>query len=277
MLPRLPFFFLALACGLQGQEVGGFFEAPPPKGDWSLRLGAMVLTAPKYPGSDEMRVLPLPVFAAEYRQRVFLGSSRVAVGVGAGIHLWRAAGFTWDLGLGIGERRPESKADALAGMGDRQASLFAGTGLSWRSRGFSAGITLAAGLRDEAGFRGTLNLGYGQRLGGQWFGNIGLSATAGDTKNMGYDFGVSPEQAARRAALLGAGDPRLKPGEAGPFFPKGGFREASASAGLSYLVDARWRIFSFLSATELQGDARKSPLVRRTGNMAGAAGFAYQF
>jgi len=268
---------LGLAGLLPGQEVGGFFEAPPAKGDWSLRLGGMILTSPKYPGSDEMRVLPIPVFAAEYRQRFFAGSSRATVGVGVGVHAWRSAGFSWDFGLGFGERRPESKADALAGMGDRSASLYAGTALAWRARGFGAGISLAAGLRDEAGLRGTVNLGYGRRLGGKWLGNAGLSATLGNGKNMAYDFGVRPEQAARREALLAAGDPRLKPGETGPFAPKGGLREVSLSAGLSYLVDSRWRIFSFAAATELQGDARNSPVVRRSGYASAAVGCGYQF
>jgi outer membrane scaffolding protein for murein synthesis (MipA/OmpV family) len=278
MLSR--FLILMAGCGLslaaQTFPLASLEDAPG-RGDWKVQLGAMVLTTPKTPGAEESRVLPLPVISAEYKDTVFLGSSRIGVGLGGGVHLLKVDHVTWDLGLGVGEGRRESRAEELAGMGNRSASLFAGTALRLKWGLLRGGLSVAAGLRDEAGVRSTLSLGVGGRLGGPWLGGITASATYADAKAMAYDFGVDPAQASVRTALIAAGDGRLHPGEDRVWSPRSGLQEVALGAHLEYLVDARWRWFGIAKAASLQGDAKSSPLTRRADNLTLGAGLAYRF
>ncbi|HEU4951780.1 MAG TPA: MipA/OmpV family protein, partial [Holophagaceae bacterium] len=250
---------LAAPLAAQAPDLDAGFRAPVEEardaGGWRIQLGAMALGLPRYPGSGDSRVVPLPVFSAEYG-RLFLGSSRVAVGLGGGVHAVRTEHWTWDLGLGLGEGRKEARADVLAGMGDRRASLFAGTGLRFHAGGFHAGLKVAEGLRDEAGGRASLTVGYGASLGGRWFGDLSAGAEAADAKGVAYDYGVTPDQAAARAALIASGDPRLRPGEDRAFTPGGGLERLALTGLLAFAADAHWRWFGLAQVTRLQGDAK---------------------
>ena len=250
---------------------------PPQQGDWRVQLGAMALGLPRYPGSGDYRAVPLPVFNAEYKGRFYVGSSRVAVGLGGGVHAVKTEHWTWDLGLGLGEGRRESRADVLAGMGDRGPSLFAGTGLKFHAGGFHAGLTAAEGLKDEAGGRASLSFGYSAWMGGRWLGDFSVKATAADAKGMAYDYGVTADQAAARAALIASGDPRLRPGEDRAFDPRGGLESAALAGSLAYAADAHWTWFGLAQIAQLQGDAKDSPLVRNPTYGTLGVGFVYRF
>lgn len=252
-------------------------DTAPARGPWKVDLGAMILAMPAAPGAQETRVLPLPVFSAEYKDRYYLGSSRIGVGLGGGVHAWRSGPFLWDLGLGAGEGRRESRADELAGMGDRSASLFGGTALRYQSGILHGGLSLAVGLREGAGVRGTLSLGVGGPLGGRWSGGVTGYATVVNAEANSYDFGIDPDQAAARAALIASGDPRLRPGEARVWAPGGGLQDLALGTHLDYRVDAHWRWFALAREAWLQGDAKDSPLVRKPDEFTCGLGFAYRF
>ena len=277
LLPAL----LPACLAAQAPDLDAGFRAPAgeARGDsgWRVDLGAMALSLPRYPGAGDSRVVPLPVFSAEYDGRLFLGSSRVAVGLGGGVHAVRTEHWTWDLGLGLGEGRKEARADVLAGMGDRRASLFAGTGLRFHAGGFHAGLKVAEGLRDEAGGRASVSVGYGAALGGRWFGDLSAGAEAADAKATAYDYGVTPDQAAARTALLASGDPRLRPGEDRAFAPGGGLARVALTGLLAFAADAHWRWFGLAQVTRLQGDALDSPLVRTPTYGTVGVGFTYRF
>lgn len=280
MATRIPLIFFC-ALSLAAQVPDGAFQQPVPEdaggGDWKVQLGAMALGLPRYPGSGDYRALPLPVFSAEYKGRLYLGSSRVAVGAGGGVHAVKTEHWTWDLGLGAGEARREKRADVLAGMGDRGASLWAGTGLKFHAGGFHIELKTAAGLKDEAGVKSSLAFGYGARLGGRWLGDASVHAVAADAKAMAFDYGVTPQEATARAALLASGDPRLRAGEDRAFDPRGGLESVALSGALIFVADAHWRWFGVAQAVQLQGDAKDSPLVRAPTYGVLGAGFTYTF
>jgi outer membrane scaffolding protein for murein synthesis (MipA/OmpV family) len=268
--------FLGLSLGAQSLPLVPLGE-PMGQRDWQVQLGAMSLVTPRSPGSDQSRLLLLPVIDAEYRGIYYLGSSRVGVGLGGGVHAYRDSTYTWDLGLGVGEGRRESRAEVLAGLGNRSPSLFGGTAFRAQSGLLSASLSVALGLKDEAGLRSTLRFGVGGRLGGPWSGGVQVSATAADARAMAYDFGVNPGQALVRAALIGTGDGRLRPGEARVWSPRGGLSETAFGGHLDYRVDAEWRWFGLLRASQLHGDAKGSPLARQADGLTFGAGFAYRF
>ncbi|BDU72213.1 MipA/OmpV family protein [Mesoterricola silvestris] len=263
-----------LAClPLAAQDLAG---GGAPSDHWTGTVGAMVLTYPSAPGSATNRTLLLPTLGAQYG-RFYLGSSRVALGFGGGVQVWRTPAWTWEVGVGAGDGRPENRAPELAGMGDRSRSVWAGTGLLWRGGGWNAKATVAHGLRDSAGNRGTLSVGRILRLAPQWTLSAALHADWADADNMAYDFGITPEQALRRAALVAAGDTRLKPGDTGPFAPGAGLRDVGGMASLIFHPGPRFSYHLSLFGGAFQGGARTSPLVRRETYLNAGAGFGYRF
>jgi outer membrane scaffolding protein for murein synthesis (MipA/OmpV family) len=240
---------------------------------FSVTLGAGVFYGPKYLGSDQDRVLPIPILGVSYRNRVFLGASPSGVGAGLGVNLIQAGGLTVMAGLGGSEPRPEDRADALAGMDDRRLGFAAISGVSYRYGPLNAGLSLSAGLRDNAGLSGTGNLGLTLPALPRTFLTLGGSLTVADRDAMAFDFGISALEASRRSALIAAGDSRLRPGDGTPYRPEGGVRDVSANASLAYLLSPRWSLFGFGSVTRLSDAAARSSLVRRRTGWSTGAGF----
>ena len=247
-------------------------EAPLSRPALSGVVGIGVVTLPRYTGSDESRVVPMPIVELEYRGRLFLGGSPDGVAPGLGVHLVRTSALTWDVGLAGSEARSEGRGDALAGMGKRSAAAFATTGVGYRLRFVQASAGLAAGLGEDAGSYGTLGLGSELPLARRWVGGMATGVTVADARNMAYEFGVTPEQSARRQALLDAGDPRLDGVDVGAYAPAGGVKHMRGSASLAYLLSPRSRVVLFAQGTRLSGEAARSPLVRaRTSATTGLA------
>ena len=269
---------LATSTFLMAQEPIALLEVPESQpGRWSVVVGARVLSTPAYVGSDLTRTRLSPVFGAEYDNRFYVGSSRVGVGFGGGVHLFHSKKFTIDLGLGVGDGRSESRAPELAGMGDRKATLFVGTGVLWRNGGTRAGLTLAHGLKDSAGNRGTLILGQTWPFARDWRFSLGLHGSWADTQAMAYDFGISQDQAKARADLVAAGDTRLGSIDLGTFSPSGGLRDFGGVMTLGFRPAPRWNWNLSIYSGRLQGDAQYSQLVRKESYLNLGTGLTYRF
>lgn len=268
----------ALAPGLWAQDMFDGLGAPGRPGQgWTVNAGAIVLSTPQYPGSEERRLLPLPVVSADYEGRWFIGGSRVAIGAGVGYRALRSGPFTVDLGLGVGEGRKEDRADALAGMGNRSVTAWAGSNLAYRLGPLGFRVNVVRALSQDGGTRATFATSFNRRLDERW--GLGLSASVGfaDAANLAFDFGITPEQAATRAQLLALGDRRLRSGDAQAFAPKADLREMGAGASLNYLAAPRWRYFLFTSANHLSDEVSLSPLVRKRDTLSAGLGFLYSF
>jgi len=275
---RIHALVLLSATALAAQDPLPYLDAPAGKDPgWSVTLGARLMDYPSYLGSDTARTRLMPLFAAEYDHRFYLGSSRVGPGFGGGVHLLRARGFTWDLGLGVGDSRPESRSPLLAGMGDRGRDVFAGTGLHYRVGGFHAGVTISHGLEADAGNRATLTLGQMLPLASRWRLGLGVHGTWADARAMTYDFGVTPAQAATRALLTAQGLAGFTAAQVGPFVPSAGLRDVGGLVGLSYQPKPRWVWTVGVNGGLLQGDLRNSPLAGRNDYLGAGVGVAYRF
>lgn len=245
--------------------------AAPPA--FAFTLGAGVFAGPKYLGSDETRVLPIPIAGVSYRNRVFLGPSPNGVGAGLAVNLVQTRALTLSVGLGGSEPRPEDRADALAGMDDRRLGIATLSGLTYRYGPVSAGVAVSAGLRDNAGVTGTGNLGLTLPVLSRTFFSLGGSVTLANQDAMRYDFGITPGEATRRTALITAGDGRLRAGDGLPYTPSGGVRDVGATASLAHMLSPRWSLFGFGAVTRLSDRAAKSSLVRRQTGWSTGAGF----
>lgn len=165
----------------------------------------------------------------------------------------------------------------MAGLGDRDFGVFTGGVVSYRVGAVRATVAGSIGLTDGAGALGDASLGVGGRLGGRWFGSLGVGATVATAEQMRYEFGVSADQAVQRAGLFAAGDPRLRAGELGAYDPAGGLQSIRAQTSLGYALSRRWTAIGFGTVGRLQGEAARSPFVREPVSVASGVGFSYRF
>lgn len=237
----------------------------------SLSVGIAPEVFPRYEGSDQSRTYWFPLVDLEIGPPrgswlVYAGASRnqVPLGQGIGVYPVHTGTFNWSLEVARTDTRPEDRGDALAGLGDRRANWFVSTRASWRFwRGHvQTDVAVLHGLLDDAG---TLGYVRGELSGrtGPWFGAVASKLYLSDAKNLTYDFGITPEQAATRAQLVASGDPRLTPAEIGPYLPGGGFRSVDATlSGGRALFNGRARVFAYAQIGSLLGNAADSPLVK---------------
>lgn len=244
--------------------------------NWSVTTGAGVLVAPEYPGADEYRVLPLPLTQVAYRDRLYLGPSRSALASALGAYVIRNPRLGLALELGAQPNRRAARADALAGMEDRDWVGSAGASLSYKLGSFEALMSVTQGFNDGAGTLGSTGVSFTHAI-GRLMSTANIGMTFADAKQMRRDFGVTPTEASRRQGLIDAGDPRLSPDEGTAYQPGGGLRNVSGALSLVYVLSKRWSLMSFGGVDGLSVEAQDSPLVRRRDQYWGIAGLTHHF
>lgn len=272
VLSLLPFALSAL----HAQAPDNLWLRPSDVPGLNLHSGAMVLAMAAYPGSDEARAVPFPILNGDWKERFSFGASRFGVGGGAAWHPFREGPWTWTVGAEATEPRPESLAHSLAGMGHRPATVFASSGIQYQDGPFKLEAGFRKGLREEVGGGAVLRATVALPLGRRWLMEARVAGSAYDRTQMAYEYGVSPEQAARRATVLASGDGRLLPGEARAFASTGGWALLQSSLALGYAMTDHWRLGLTLLQQEVQGAARNSPLVRDPRSQGVVFGIAYQ-
>jgi outer membrane scaffolding protein for murein synthesis (MipA/OmpV family) len=250
-------------------------QVPSQPADWSGSSGGAVIAFPKYPGSDEYWVLPVPLLNVEYKGRIFLGPASSGAAGALGAYVVRTPSWSWAVTMGVTDARPESRGDALAGMGDRGIGLNAGTSFSYRRGMLQTSGVVTFGLNDTQGWTGTLSAGLGGRLGDQWFASLDANATFADTDQMQYHFGIDASQALRRHALIAAHNPKLGLDEGGPYSADAGLQSVGLNGSFGYVLSHRWTALGFLSMNRLEGDAAQSPLVRQRESFVTGLGLSY--
>ncbi len=249
-------------------------QAPP---DWEVSLGTGVLASPSYSGAEEYRITPFPLTQVSYRGRVYLGPNSSGTGLGLGAYAIRTERFRVAAEVGFLDSRPASRADALAGMRDRDFVLTATLGMSYRLSAFQGVLSVTQGVNNGAGLLGAAGLSYSRQVGSRFGATIGAGATFANARQMRWDFGVTGAEAARRQALIAAGDPRLEADEGGPYRPTAGLKQVGTSLSLMYAVSSHWAMLGFGGLDWLSDQAAASPLVRRREQVSGGIGLGYRF
>ncbi|HJV89790.1 MAG TPA: MipA/OmpV family protein [Holophagaceae bacterium] len=261
---------------LNAQDPDSLWLKPSAYPGLTLHSGAMVLNLPAYPGSDHQRSQPFPILNGEWRDKIGFGASRFGVGGSVSYHFLKEDGYTGSLGLEGVEARREEMADELAGMGNRPATVYASAGLAWRKGPLEVMAGFRRGFREGVGGGGVVRAAFTVPLGRRWLLEARVAGSAYDITEMIYEYGITEEQAARRHQLVLQGDPRLKPGDDRPFTPTGGWALIQSSVAVGYAVSEHWRLGITFLQQEVQGEARRSPLVMRPRSQGTVIGFSYQ-
>lgn len=235
--------FALLVAPLAAQETPS--PAPRPS-RWSLGVGVASIAA--YPGSDDRRVLVLPVLSADLG-RIYLGGGASGTNGGAGVFLVRQRAVIWTAELGGTLNRRAEWSDDLAGFGDRGFGTTAGTSLAARIGPLQLGLTAAQGLRREVGRHARATLGAQAAIGARLLVAGGVGATWSDRRHMAWDFGVSDTDAAASGQV--------------PFAPRAGLRDLHATVAPVLRLSSRLSLGGFATVTRLGEAAAESPLARR--------------
>lgn len=231
-------------------------------------LGAGIVRAPLYPGSDRYEPRFIPVVAVNFG-RFFFGGESGGTGLpGAGVNLVRDQHWRAGIGLAIAgafrKQREESDDPSLRGMGDIDRVLrglaFVGYERDW----YGLYARLATEMSDkDQGTLVLLDALVRRRVDERFTVSIGPGVTWADSEYMMTFFGVSAEQAAR--ATL----PQYR--------AQAGFYAIRFGAGGSYRIDRDWRLMVRASVARLEDDAAASPITKdRTQYTAGILA-AYEF
>lgn len=242
---------------------------------WQVTVGAMGIASPRYPGSDEWRLLGFPMLQVTFRGRFFLGPTPGGPGFGFGARLLQTGGLGLAADVGISDSRPASRDAALTGMDDRDVLATVSASLIYRTEPIELALRVARGVNDGGGLLATTSVSLSQRF-GRLAVAVGAGVTLADARQMRRDFGITPVEAARRQVLIDAGDPRLDPGDATEYQPGAGLRQFGGSLSVRYAMSQRWSLFGFGGVDWLSDRATESALVRRRAQASMGLGIGFQ-
>ncbi len=242
----------------------------------AVTLGGAAVILPEYPGSDQYRVLPLPMTQGALGSHTsYLAPSTTGLGIALGAYALRTPRLSLAGEVGVHDNRPASRADALAGTDDRDRVATVGASLGYRAGPAEVRVGASRGLNDAVGFLGAARLAFTRPF-GRLIATAGVGAAFADGRQMRREFGVTELEAGRRQALIAAGDDRLDPDEGLAYRPDGGLRHVGVSLSLMYTVSRRWSVIGFGGVDRLSDEAADSPLVRRREQFMGGVGLGYR-
>lgn len=239
----------------------GFYRAVTPPGASQGGLAsAALLVGREYQGSDESRVRLLPGLDYQWRNGFFAGTS-----TGLGFNASSAPSMAYGARITADFGRKERRSNALRGLGDVEPRPEIGAFFSispTRNVALNSSLRYGSGndrdgLLLEVGASWSVALNPALRLG------TSLAATWGNAKYLRDYFGVSVAQSGSSAYQ--------------PFVPDAGLRDLRLGVSLAYRIAPAWTLIGAVTHTGLQGDARRSPIVRETGTNSALLSLGYSF
>jgi MipA family protein len=238
-----------------------------PSPTWRLDVGGALLIAPRYEGSDDMQLQPLPYVEAAYRDLLLAtvrnGRARLD------ITPLRSGGFYAGVEAAVLFGQDETEARLPTGFGDIDAAPELGLVAGYRSRVWQMEARVRQAVSGHDGFTAEATAAVSVPIGRPRSGggaptilSIGPSLTYGDRSYAQTYFGIGPDRAIRTGL---------------PAFEPGSYWSAGGSA---VLVQPLWRNLSLVavgSVSHLIGDSAGSPIVETKTNFSGVVAIAWRF
>lgn len=240
--------------------------SPPSTPEWRVDVGVATLVTPRYVGSDQTRVRPLPYFEASYRDLALAtvrdGRARLD------LTPLRSSGFYLGGEAAVLFPQNERNARLPVGFGNIPATPELGVVGGFEVRAFQVEGRLRQALGGHDG--ATAQIGASLRFpvpgtlrsGRPTIVSIGPQATWGDRKFAQRFFGIDAGRAQR------TGLSRYESADAWTY------------GGSVAVIQPLWRQLTLIgvgSASRLTGDASRSPIVRERTNYTGVIALAWRF
>ena len=245
--------------------------APAPKPRVNYVLGAIVSSSPDYAGGAERSYGLRPAWALEYG-RFRLSSSRGNALMGHGLTAQSESGasamlaqserFSLRASLRIDQGDDGSDSPRRRGLPEVRSTLRArlSTGYALTPRwSVGAGVSQDI-LGRDGGALMSLNLGYSFPYSQQTRVSFGVGAGFADRQYLRSHFGVPAGSASPLPA----------------FDPKAGLYSVDAGVDVMVALSRHWVAVGGVSVSQLQGDARRSPLTVKPLGYSASVGLAYR-
>ncbi|TRC78958.1 MipA/OmpV family protein [Mesorhizobium sp. WSM4307] len=225
--------------------------------DWHVVLGGGAIIVPKYEGSNEFKVMPVPFISATFLDTVRIDPT------GANVALYQHGPFELGARLGYDMGRKEDVADHLRGLGDVDMGAVVGAKAAVKFGPAEIFAQLDKTIGGSDGVQGTLGIEVTRPLSQSLIVGAGASVIFADEKYMQAYFGVTPEQSAR------SGLARYDAGA--------GLKRADFSISATYMLNRNWMVRGQAEVGILMGDAVDSPVVADKVQPSGMLLVGYRF
>lgn len=233
-------------------------------------LGALVNSSPTYVGSDGRSYRVRPAWAIEwgrFRLSTSRGSALMGHGLeqrdsGASATLAESDRFHLSASLRIDKGRGEDDSPRLVGLPEVRSTLRGRLRMGYALTdrwGVNAGLSQDL-LGRDGGTQMSLGVGYTVPLTQSTKLSWGLSTSWGDTTYMRSHFGVP----------AGGASPLQ------PFRAQAGFYSVDTGVEFMTALSRHWVVLGGLRFSQLQGDARQSPLTVKPSDYSASVGVAYR-
>lgn len=241
----------------------------------SITLGAAAVIKPKYEGSNEHEVIPIPIVIpkfsdppeddrspyAQVRKRVnFRGLDDIRIRV-LGSDRFQVGAVT-----GYITKRDQNDGDLLRGLGDIDGGIVAGAYSAFRVGAvtFDAAI-LEKVTGDDAGPEYRFGMETTQQVTDRLRVGVRVGTTFASDDYMQTYFGVTPTQSRRSKAGLPV------------YTPDAGVKDVFIAVGSSMDLSDRWLLKAGARYGRLLGDAADSPVIETEDQLSGTIGLGYRF
>jgi outer membrane protein len=224
--------------------------------DWQLTMGAGAIYMPEYEGSDKFKINALPLFSAQYGERVHIDITGVTVDV------FKYDGFRVGVKGGYETGRKEDDSDHLRGLGDIDAGGVLGGVISYGKGPFEVYANLNKTIGGSEGLTGAVGAKASYRY-ERFIFSADMSGTWADDNHMQSYFGITSAQALQSGLS--------------EYDAKAGFKRIDVKASITYMMTENWLVTGAAGAGFLMGDAKDSPIVKDDVQPFALLGLSYRF
>ena len=217
--------------------------------DFQWSVGAGMGTAPDFPGGDNYETVALPLFQVRLRDKLTIDP------LGVRFRIWRSDCCRFRLFAGLSESRSADASSPVNRLPDIDRGM--NLGFVFESRIAGPLAFRVNGRKEVAGGHGGLTLAPSlgvivRNKSGTYSVIPELAATWANGRYMQSFFGVTP------AGAVASG--------LAPFSAGAGLREVALRLTTTYRISEQWTIIGRMQAAHLTGDAKRSSIVRQSGD-----------
>jgi outer membrane protein len=210
--------------------------------DWDVMVGAGAIYAPKFEGSDEFEIVPIPMVSATF--------GRITIDPGGlSVNVLESNGFKFAVtgGYELGGGRKESDSSHLRGLGNIDAGGVVGGQVSYEMGPMELYAKVDKTIGGSESLLGQVGANVSHHV-DRFILSAGASATFADDNHMESYFGVTAAQSARSGLRQ--------------YDASAGLKRFDIEASVTYMATENWFVRGQAGVGFLTGDAKDSPIVQ---------------
>lgn len=232
------------------------------RGERIVAIGAGPQIAPKFIGSDELRLFPMPLIDIR-REGDPLRLETPDEGIGLGL---LGPSSAIDFGPSIQIQTKRKDEDAGVAIGEVDTSVELGGFVQWQGLPWlRVRVEGRKAVSGHDGVNGDILVDLVHRSGPTLL-SIGPRARVSNARFQRAYFGVDPAQSARTGLAV--------------FQPDGGVHAVGVASSVQHQFNGRWGLYGYAAYDRLVGDAADSPFIRSFGSrnqFSAGLGLTYSF